>query len=291
MYKHQAAREQHQAQSLGALLAASGHQHQGDHQAPAPKELYWTCPTCGTIEPLYVPYGRKWVKRSCECQRREWARREQETIQIAVRREQERRKQRQTRAAREQEYSMYGAWLGKEWVHDRIVNELVSKTFENYKRTRQPKAYQIAYAYACNPQGNLLFFGDYGTGKTHLEAAILNYRREQGYRGLFTTAPDFFTAYNNAMHIEGAGDHYSLVSRAISTPLLVIDDLDKAHPTDTRYDVYYQIFDGRFKAQLPTIVSTNAIDIERYIGKAAYSRLSIGLQQIAMYGDDYRQLL
>ncbi len=51
-------------------------------------------------------------------------------------------------------------------------------------------AAESAYRYAQNPQGWLLLKGPYGTGKSHLAAAIGNYCLEKGVSVVFITAAD-----------------------------------------------------------------------------------------------------
>src|SRR5579859_2780366 len=75
------------------------------------------------------------------------------------------------------------------------------KTFENFNPTRADltpeqnanlrSAYEIAARFAESPEGWLLFSGPYGSGKTHLAAAIANFR-VSGYEeeALLVTVPD-----------------------------------------------------------------------------------------------------
>ncbi len=63
--------------------------------------------------------------------------------------------------------------------HD-VVREMRGKTFDSFDPSRPEAAYEKAFAFANNPQGNVLLYGNYGTGKTHLEAGICNYLREVG---------------------------------------------------------------------------------------------------------------
>lgn len=175
-------------------------------------------------------------------------------------------------------------------VNSQAVKELSEMTFTSYKAECFQDAFRKAQAFARNPQGTLLFYGSYGVGKTHLSAAICNYLRDQrGQPSLFTAAPLFFAAYNNAMKQEGERDHFSLMQRAMSTPLLVLDDIDKARPTDARWETYYTIINERSNARRPTILSTNKIEeLDGYVGEAAMSRLSRSMVPIEMIGADYR---
>jgi DNA replication protein DnaC len=226
------------------------------------------------------------VKRHCECQHRE-------------QREHEREEIRQT-WLREQRTRTFGGWIGAKGVDDEIVQEMCSKTFDRYDVLRQPEGFEKAFAFAQQLKGNLLFYGDYGTGKTHLEAAICNYVREVGrllpdgkrqpMTSTFVTAPQFFMVYEQTKKAFDQTNHIRLIEQVLSTPLLVFDDIDKSRPTEARWEVYWEIFDERCKAKRPTIVSTNKREeLDHYIGAASLSRLSRGLVAVQMVGDDYRR--
>jgi len=51
-------------------------------------------------------------------------------------------------------------------------------------------AFEVAQAYAQKPEGWLVFLGPYGCGKTHLAAAIGNYRKGMGDTPVFVVVPD-----------------------------------------------------------------------------------------------------
>ena len=52
------------------------------------------------------------------------------------------------------------------------------------------KAIKAAHAFAEKPKGWLVLMGGYGSGKTHLAAAIANYRAGLGDPPLFIMVPD-----------------------------------------------------------------------------------------------------
>jgi DNA replication protein DnaC len=248
-------------------------------QTPPPAELYWECEECGLVEPYANPLGL-WQRRSCACQRR--AKREMEEVQRQI-----------ARLDSQRTYT-FGGWLGKHWVDAAAVQQMSSCRFENYDASRFPVAYEKALEFALKPVGNLIFHGWYGVGKTHLEAAIANYLRELPNHPkicLFASAPQFFMAYDNARHYEGRDDHYTLLRRATTAEVLIIDDVDKYRHTDAREDLYFTIIDERCKSHKPTILSINNLDkLPHHIGEAACSRLSRGLLTIKMVGGtDYRQ--
>jgi DNA replication protein DnaC len=274
-----------QSQKDQPMTRAGGTFLMKDPEGPAPDEMFWTCEKCGLIAPRALPTGR-WIKRSCACQ-------------IAAR-QTDKAHQDHVEWVRKARVRTYGGWLGERWEDKEIVDEMCSKTFTSFEKQRDPMAYKKAWEFAQDPRGNLLLCGGYGTGKTHLEAAILNFLREVGMLlpdgerkpigGLFTSAPQFFRAYNDAMNAADKTRFITMTDQAIGTPLLVIDDVDKVTPTDFRQDTYFLILDERYKAKRPTILSTNRQEtLGEYVGEAvAFSRLMRKLTVIKMTGDDYR---
>lgn len=117
------------------------------------------------------------------------------------------------------------------------------------------KAVELARAYAQDPQGWLIFTGTYGCGKTHLAAAIANFRAKQGYPVLFVVVPDLLD------HLRAAFSPTSPVSfdrrfdEVRRAPLLVLDDLGTESATPWAREKMYQIFDYRYNARLPTIIT------------------------------------
>ena len=117
--------------------------------------------------------------------------------------------------------------------------------------------YQRALEYAHNPQGWLVFRGGYGCGKTHLAAAIANHRLSNAQPVLFINTPDLLdhlrAAYSPTAAV-GFDERFQQVRRA---PLLILDDLGTQSNTDWAQEKLYQIFNYRYNAQLPTVVTTN----------------------------------
>ncbi len=233
------------------------------------------CDICGTLEPRVCANG--YMRKQCEHQRlsRAHAASPQSTA-IGTR--------------------CY-TWLSNQ------AGDLESKTFENFKYWMQVQdaeafkrhladaklyAGKIALKQAA---GNLLMKGDYGVGKTHLAAAILNRLRagEEPIGGLFCTVQDFF----DMLYTSDFDKQFSLMAQASSTPVLVLDDLDKLY---TKADGDYQkkklfsIINRRYLAKLPTIITTNAQDdLSRWLDDPTISRLRERMTTLSMHGVDYRR--
>lgn len=130
------------------------------------EEAVWTCETCGEIRPAYRNSIKRWCKQECPCQK-EAKRREEEAVE---------RKKRQ-----EIMVKMTYKWLGHNWSDI----EMAMKTFENFDRSRQAEGFDAASLFTETLEGTLVLHGVFGTGKTHLLAAVCNRLRAcgAGYRG------------------------------------------------------------------------------------------------------------
>ena len=168
---------------------------------------------------------------------------------------------------------------------------MIAVGLSNYLSThgeRQPIASATARAFAEQPRGTLVLYGSYGTGKTHLLAAIANVVAARGQRCRFASTTLLFGAIQERI---GQGEDYlDLFRRATSAPLLLLDDLDKLKPSEFREETLYTILNGRSVSGLPmAITSNNPPDkLAPWIGGAGCSRLMHGLIPVPMYGPDYR---
>jgi len=176
-------------------------------------------------------------------------------------------------------------WLGRKWH----MEGLKAKAFASFDRTRQPEAFDLALRFARKLAGTLLLYGSYGLGKTHLLSAIANQQTAEGKPCLFASAVTLFDAIQE--RIGADQDYHDLLKRAIATPLLLLDDVDKPKTSEFRKEIYYQIIDGRTRANRPIAISANCtlMELEYYVGGATRSRLLIGMMPVEMEGVDYRE--
>jgi len=232
------------------------------------EEKTWTCPTCGVVPPIALAEGW-YARRLCRCERTAF-----EAEQLRLLQEE----QRQARTA------LTYTWLGRAWSEP----ELAAKTFTTFRGERQPGAYELAQAFAMDPVGTLALYGSYGSGKTHLLAAIANAVADAGHTCRFASVVSLFDALQE--RIQAGQDYHELVRKAIEAPLLVLDDLDKLKPSEFREETLYKILNGRSTAGLPLAFSANRTpdELVRWIGEASRSRLMAGLIPVPMKGPDYR---
>jgi DNA replication protein DnaC len=233
-----------------------------------PAEKTWTCQTCGVVPPIAL--GDGWyARRMCRCERAAFEAKQVHQLQ---------EEQRQVRTA------LTYTWLGRAWSEP----GLAAKTFATFRGERQPDAYELAQAFALDPVDTLALYGSYGTGKTHLLAAIANAVADAGHTCRFASVVSLFDALQE--RIQAGQDYHELVRKAIQAPLLILDDLDKLKPSEFREETLYKILNGRNVAGLPLAFSANRApdDLVRWIGEASRSRLMAGLIPVHMNGSDYR---
>jgi len=147
------------------------------------------------------------------------------------------------------------------------LSAVADKTFENFSLDLEGlnenqlsalrAAYQLAHDYAGAPHGWLLFEGSYGCGKTHLAAAIANYRLALGEQVLFVTVPDLLDHLRSTYAPSSEIEYDDLFEQIREAPLLVLDDLGAESSTAWAQEKLYQLINHRYLYQLNTVFTTN----------------------------------
>ncbi len=118
------------------------------------------------------------------------------------------------------------------------------------------KAFEAARAFAENPEGWLIFTGPYGNGKTHLAAAIANYRAGMGFPPLFVVVPDLLDHLRATFNPNSTVTYDRRFEEIRTAPLLILDDLGTQATTPWAREKLYQLFNYRYNAELPTVITT-----------------------------------
>lgn len=179
---------------------------------------------------------------------------------------------------------------------DRLANKLGAaliparfrdRTFEGYIATepKQVKALTICRDYAEHFTEHfeagrcLLLLGNVGTGKTHLATAIANHIMRT------TTATAVYRTVGGILqHIKGSYDRESDYSEAdafaayTKPSLLIIDEVGATKPTEFELASLFNIINGRYEEQLPTVVISNlpAGELSGALGERCVDRLREG---------------
>lgn len=118
------------------------------------------------------------------------------------------------------------------------------------------KALKAAHRFAKRPKGWLIFMGSYGCGKTHLAAAIANYRASLGAPPLFIMVPDLLDHLRATFSPKSDVSYDRRFDEIRTSPLLILDDLGTQSMTPWVKEKLYQLFTYRYNAELPTVITT-----------------------------------
>lgn len=172
------------------------------------------------------------------------------------------------------------------------------RTFASFDAKRDREAFDACSRYANDDRlmerkhNSLLLVGGYGSGKTHLAAAISNLLISKGIPVLFGTSIGHFdslrTEFDNT-------SQKTYLSKMKVTPMLVIDDLGKEKRSDWTMQVLFDVVNYRYEHLLPMIITTNLAGdgnfdaFANHVGGAVWSRLCEMCNVVETKGSDYRQ--
>lgn len=273
-------------------------------QVPGPA----SCEFCGRkldyiavlnrVDRIYEWEVERWsqvpLRCSCEQAKSKWDAADAEKQRLAEE-EQGRRKEAERKAKAERQMAESG-----------MKARFLARTFENFyiDTPGRAKAYRISKEYADNfaahsANGDGLYIeGTFGTGKTHLAAAIAIQLMEQGKIVIFKTADDLLRDIK-ATFDESGREEQKVLARLKGCDLLVIDDLGKEQATDWSTAKLYSIINDRYECQKPIVITTNfneddlvAVESPKGVGghriRAILSRLHEMCRLMTMNWQDWR---
>lgn len=237
------------------------------------------CEYCGVDRNYYgmiIPGSKsvlRWLERpeACKCEKGQAL----ERSLIAEQKEREKRKE-QERHNREMAERV-AVIMRQSGIKARFL----SRTFDSFVVCDENKrAYNAAKSYAYNftamlpqkraggnyappeiEQNGLFITGGYGTGKTHLAAAIANELMSNGVPVICMTMIDLLakikSTFDNAQKFGSIETEESIMRIYETVPLLIIDDIGSEQPTEWGSAKIYAIINARYEAYMPTIVTTN----------------------------------
>jgi DNA replication protein DnaC len=104
----------------------------------------------------------------------------------------------------------------------------------------------------------LIFIGVNGCGKTHLAAAIVNYRYEAKKSAIFIVVPEFLDHLRKTFNPESKISYDQLFEAVKNAPLLVLDDFGEQSTTSWAQEKLYQVINYRYNARLATVITTSS---------------------------------
>jgi len=140
-----------------------------------------------------------------------------------------------------------------------------SMTFETFgerqnlpleQRHNLSEAVRLAKDFARSPDGWLVFQGVNGCGKTHLAAAIVNFRYQMHEPALFVVVPDFLDHLRSTFSPDSKISYDQLFEAVKTAPLLVLDDFGEQASTPWAQEKLYQVINRRYNARSPSVITT-----------------------------------
>lgn len=164
-------------------------------------------------------------------------------------------------------------------------------TFETFRCVKGTKiAFSAAQQFAQQPTGWLLLIGDFGSGKTHLAAAVAREAAIAGHDVLFRPVPDLLDELR-AGYDDPTVSFMQRMERLKRVAVLILDDYGAASETPWTRDKLFQLINSRYVEKRPTIITTNltlAAIREQHgrIGSRLGDRALV--RQVVLQADDYR---
>lgn len=173
------------------------------------------------------------------------------------------------------------------------LDPFADKTFRSFDPdvpgVRRP--FMRAVEYSRKPQGWLIFFGNYGCGKTHLAAAIANEALSRHTKVLFAIVPDLLDHLRSTFGPSSEVQYDERFEAIREVPLLVLDDLGTENTTPWAREKLYQIVNHRYNYALPTVITSNRPpdDIDPRIRSRMFDAV-LCPERIIIDAGDYRKL-
>ncbi len=135
----------------------------------------------------------------------------------------------------------------------------------------------------------LLLMGSYGTGKTHLAAAIAHERLAAGSSVYFAVVPELLDHLRAAFAPGSELSYDEMFDKIREVELLVLDDLGAENGTAWATEKLFQLINYRYNYRMPTVITTNN-QLHSRMDERVRSRLAdLSLvRQVAIKAQDYR---
>lgn len=127
------------------------------------------------------------------------------------------------------------------------------------------KALKSAHSFSQKPKGWLVLEGTYGCGKTHLAAAIANYRAGLGDPPLFIMVPDLLDHLRATFSPNSTSRYDRRFDEVRTASLLILDDLGSQSATPWAKEKLHQLLNHRYNAELPTVITVAKESLEQHL--------------------------
>lgn len=121
----------------------------------------------------------------------------------------------------------------------------------------------------------MIFFGNTGTGKTHLACSIANNILQRGYSCVFMTVLDAIREVKESYSRNCDRTEKEVIESFIKHDLLILDELGVQFGSDTERMIIFEIINKRYENLKSTIILSNleAKDLQNYLGTRVIDRM------------------
>lgn len=171
------------------------------------------------------------------------------------------------------------------------------KTFENYNAATESQlnALKVTKYYAdhfnemIENSQSLLMQGQFGTGKTHLAAAVRNQLFKKHYRVLFVSMPDYLEKLKESFNDKNQNQRHHIYKFAKEADLLIFDDVGANKMSEWAIAELFRLVDAR--RSKCTIYTTNLTSEQLRATQDLYrvfSRMMERAKPVVVDGEDHR---
>ena len=164
----------------------------------------------------------------------------------------------------------------------RIPEAYQSKTFDNFRAVTDNQAGALALAKRfvkgwerAEASGyGLLFYGNCGTGKSHLACAILK-SLLPGVNGLYIRVGDLIRYIRSTWAKSSVLSDFEAIRQYVDIDLLVLDEVGVQAGTENEQQLLFAVIDARLAENRPTIFLTNLepCELSRVLGERLVDRI------------------
>ena len=143
-----------------------------------------------------------------------------------------------------------------------LYNHMTFETFTTQsqfptERDNLNNILRYAMSFAKDPIGWIYFTGTFGSGKTHLAAAIANELRSTQHQVMFATVPELMDYMRVTFDPKTNVRFDKRFQEIKDVPILILDDLSLESATAWAKEKLFQIIDYRYIKKMPTVITSS----------------------------------
>ncbi len=193
-----------------------------------------------------------------------------------------------------------------------IPKRFLTADFQSFKATTNAQQEALDYLKNADPlTQNVILYGTCGTGKTHLCYAFLKSKANADYQAddpfcpskecFFLSLKDLLSEIKESFSLTQTGatnapattlpsKEESLYQKAISAPILIIDELGLQYGSKMERVELFRLFNERYNMMRPTVAVSNLSpkELQKSLGQRIYERLFSNAKVFFFNAPSYR---